>query len=339
MSRRTSKTSQSAAIDRWASDIKSFRESVGFDLSDPVGFSEYLLAVYGKGSSDKIARLFDFRYAGRDYGFDMFGRGMYQKVFDAWVDAMAPEGMICARGLYGLGFLPGDDIPSMIYKRRGTHGDEGDSRRKKSKVGYYSMNVPIAVNWFALRNNSVGGEGGATVTPMLARAASAVDHRAAEAAGIAMWKQDSEVRGWIERQAAKRGEVAPPSWVSLPSAVKKSIIASECPVVIIVDGKVSDMHGWGGDSESGDTMEAEIHMKHCEPKCVLRFFVASALYKLGKPVRADERRYYGLDEHMVVTGRKYDYYEPKLILHPDASVKGRLVRNLPDDWKWYEIGA
>jgi hypothetical protein len=84
-------------------------------------------------------------------------------------------------------------------------------------------------------------------------------------------------------------------------------------------------------------MEAELHVRHCEPKCVIRFFVASALYKLGKPVRADERRYFALDERMVVKGMEAFGDRIPLILHPDAPAKGKVYRNLPDEWKWYEV--
>jgi hypothetical protein len=261
----------------------------------------------------------------------------YATVFKAWHDALAPRGMVCARGLHSLGFLPGDDVASMVYAGRASHGrDDGG---KPSNVGYYSMNLPIAVYEFATNRGKVGSSRNyMRVTPTLARAAAAVDPRSLGAAGAWTETEPPDIQAAIAKRFAARGQTPPPDWAEVAPAVRKAILASECPVVIVVDGKPSDMHGWGGDSESGDTYEAEIHMKHCEPRCVSRFFVASALHKLGKPVRADERRYYALDEHMVVMGRKIGLYDaPKLFLHPDAPAKGKMVRNLPPEWTWYEI--
>jgi hypothetical protein len=43
-------------------------------------------------------------------------------------------------------------------------------------------------------------------------------------------------------------------------------------------------------------------------------------------------------EHLVVKGKAYSYFDaPNLLLHPDTQAKGRLVKNLPDGWKWYEV--
>ena len=99
-----------------------------------------------------------------------------------------------------------------------------------------------------------------------------------------------------------------------------------------MDASPSDLRSFGGDSESGDTNEAEIYVDHCEPRCVKRMFVASSLHKLGRGVRETDRRWYALDEHRVATGRD----GLALTLHPDVRA-GRVVRNLPAGWSWYEV--
>ena len=314
--RRSSKR-KGPSFAEWKASLVAIRKEVGFDLRNPVGFSEYLLALYGK---DPVFHTDDPYHPILNPSFHLemasgTHAARYASVFRAWHEAIAPHGMICARGLHSLGFLPGDDIPAMVYAGRAMHGRDSEEwgTGTPSDFSSYSMNLPIAVNWFASNNGRVG-KSRLFVTPSLARAAAAADPRALDTVGVSTEK------------------VAP--------AVRQAILASECPVVIVVSGRPADMHGWGGDSESGDTMEAEIHVKHCEPRCVQRFFVASALHKLGKPVRADERRYFALDEHMVVTGRKIGFYDaPKLILHPDAPAKGKIVKNLPADWTWYEVAV
>lgn len=322
-SKRRSSKRERPSFSEWKASLVAIRESVGFDLREPVGFSEYLLALYGK---DPVFHTDDPYHPilSPTHHLEMAPGGQktkYATLFKAWCEALAPHGMVCARGLHSLGFLPGDDVPAMVYANRARHGRDPETWSETSDFSSYSMNLPIAVNWFAARRGRIGEPGSIwDVSPLLARAAAVIDPRVLEVVGT---------------RTAKLTKTA-----KLPTAVRNAIHASECPVVIVVDGKPADMHGWGGDSESGDTMEAEIHMRHCEPKCVQRFFVASALHKLGKPVRADERRYFALDEHMVVTGRKIGFYDaPKLILHPDAPAKGKLVKNLSPDWTWYEVAV
>lgn len=316
--RRTSKRASSPdGLKRWAADLSIFREQVGFDLAEPVGFSEYLLAVYGKGVPEEVGRLFDPSVAAEDYGFDAGG---YRKMFSAWAKAMAPDGITCARGLHSLGFLPKDDIAKIVFG----HGDRSSSDN-------YSMNLAYAAFQFATRPVS---DLYPSVSALWARSAAVIEPAAAEAVGV-------QVRGDVDRyrDASRAKKGLPPMlyWRSMPKKVRDAISISQCPVVIVSRVGVESMNGWGGDSESGDTMEAELHVKHCEPRCVERFFVASAVHKLGKLVRADERRLFALDEHVVVKGRPV-YGDPvSLILHPDTPVKGRVIRNLPDEWKWYEV--
>ena len=325
-SKKTStKTSSTSAIAQWGRDVAAFREAVGFDVSTPVGFSDYLASVYGKGTPDEVTKMFDLSEAGRAYGFDMHDD--YQRVFKTWAGAMAPSGFICARGMHGLGFLTGDDIPGTIFRRKLKGGKDYD---------YFSLNIEYSAFNFATQYLDKFYP---TVTDLWARAASAIDPDAANFVGVSVRDRISKADlAYQDAQAAKRGETRAPVWQEVPKRTKDAILASQCPVLIVAHVDAGDMKGWGSDSESGETMEAEVYVKHCEPDCIEKLFVASSKRGLGTPVKADERRYYGLDEHLVVKGKAYSYFDaPSLLLHPDTHAKGRLVKNLPDEWKWYEV--
>ena len=273
-----------ARFDNWKRSMVAFRKSAGFDLSEPWGFSQYLLAAYGKESmlgDDPNDPLLQPTYYPVDWAAEMEGRSSgseaglrsgYGKMFNAWLEAMAPSGMVCARGLNNLrlGDLSPRQIVGMIYDMQGI-GSPGDEEGR-SEYTSYSQNLCIAVRWFATNN------------------------------------------GRLESRRAT-------------------------PIVIVSRPRTSDIKGFGGDSESGDVNEAELYIKRCEPRCVERFFIASTT-KIGNAVSADERRYYALDECVVQTGRKRGFLDaPKLHLHPDTPglSGGRIVRNLPDGWKWYEL--
>jgi len=316
--RPTASDRRMSGLQAWSADIVSFRESVGFDLTEPVGFSEYLLAVYGRGAPEQAMELFDTTRAGQRYGFD---GAAYRQIFETWATAMAPGGLACMRGLHSIGFLPGDNIPQIIFG----HADRAERHDN------YSMNFAYCVSHFATGSVERYYP---SVTDLWARSAAVIDPAAAATVGV-------QVRGkpdaWMDARLRQEGRPPRIYWSKLPKKTRDAILVSQTPVVIVVRTDSSDMVGWGGDSESGDTLEAEIHMKRCEPRCIERFFVASAMHKLGKVVRADERRHFALDEHMVVKGKAV-YGEPvSLVLHPDAPAKGRMVRNLPDEWKWYEV--
>jgi hypothetical protein len=316
-SRRASKkAAPPGGLKRWAADVSVFREQVGFDLSEPVGFSEYLLAVYGKGAPDGAARLFSQADSEKDYGLDASDR----KTFNAWASAMAPGGLVCARGLHGLGFLPGDNISKIIF-----------DHTERSPFDNYSMNLAYATYSFATQFVTRLYP---DVTELWARSAAAIEPSAADAVGV-------QVRGavdeWADARRKKRGLPPRAYWSSLSKRARDAILISQCPVVIVSRVAAQDMRWWGGDSESGDTMEAEVHVKHCEPRCVERFFVASAVHKLGRPVSASDRRRFALDEHLVVKVKGAYGEQISLLLHPDAPANGRVVRNLPDEWKWYDV--
>lgn len=288
--RRTSKSTKphdtrSAAekVNDWKRSMVALRDAAGFDMSEPWGFSQYLLAMYGKDALVTFHSrdpLFSPTYDIPDWVAEMRGepdtdsglRAGYDYMMKTWLKTMAPGGIICARGLHSIDALAHEDVMSFVYEGRGYGSLGRDAREKRSSFTSYSMNVCVAIREFACSNGKLRAR-------------------------------------------------------------------SETPIVIVSRPKVSDIKGFGSDSESGDTNEAELWIKFCEPRCVERFFVASTR-KIGKPVSADERRYYALDECIIVTGRDMEPWgPPKLRLHPDTpGLKGgRLVRNLPDGWKWYEL--
>lgn len=308
-SRKRTSTSATKALDAWAKDLEAFRVAHGFDLSEPVGFSRLLLATYGPQSVEgDFDTLTDSEKAAEKYGFSTSKQ--YKDVFVAWVRAMAPHGMIAARGLHSLGFLPGDDIASFLFSRRNPEEDN------------FSQNVAYAAFHFA--TFYVAG-GWPRVTKSWARAAATLDSQAERAVGVQVRDNKPERQG--------------PCWANLSPKVRKAILRSQCPVVVVAKLDPLNMRGWGGDSESGPVMEAEVKVAPCEPACVERLFVASAVHKLGKPVSAEMRRHYALDEHKEIVGRDDSWFvrPPTLYLHPDTPVRARLVKNLPEGWTWYEV--
>jgi hypothetical protein len=304
-------------IATWADMLSEVRTEFGFDLSKPAGFSEYLLANYGKGSDPSLAAaispdrvIMSLASGVMDYTV------AYRTVFKAWLHAFAPDGLAAARGLHSVGFLPSDDISETVFG-----GHEG-------VYASYSMNVPIAVSWFATKALKRQYP---SITPLWARAVAGVAPELVDVYGPRC-KQliGVQVRG----DASQRGALA---WDSLPKLVKDVIVATQAGVVIVGHLDPEDLKSWGGDSESGDTLEAEVHVKRCEPGCVQHVFVAST-YKLGKGVSDARRATYALDEHIEVTGRRDLYGAPKLRLHPSLDVPGgKRVVNLPKGWDWYEV--
>lgn len=117
---------------------------------------------------------------------------------------------------------------------------------------------------------------------------------------------------------------------------QEAVRLSQSPVVLVSHVTLADLYSWGGDSESGETHEAELKIKNCEPRCLRHIFVASTR-PLGRAVREDERRYYGLDSHIEHSYTdSYGSRQP-LYLHPDTKAKGKTVKHLPPGWTWYEV--
>lgn len=304
-----------AGLRRWGDDLLRFRERIGFDFADPDGFSRYLIAAYSNKANDADRRLVNPGQVIRDYKLSPQDT---RKAFRVWLRSLCSGNPVCARGLHGLSFLPGDDIPSMLSKGRMSPWDN------------YSMNVPVAVARFAtkwvLRPQGM-------LTESWARGASAIDARAADAVLTSVGMTEEEYQYGSSYRSASDDPVPP--WHTLSTSVKTAIRMSQCPVVIVSRVSEDDIKGAGTDSESGDTNEAEIHVKPCEPKCVEHIFVASAVHRLGSTASPSLRRLYGLDHHNVLSYRD-DYGEGTLTLHSSVGV-GRKVSNLPPQWTWYEV--
>lgn len=138
-------------------------------------------------------------------------------------------------------------------------------------------------------------------------------------------------------------------------ALRKSKHAKSAGSSILLASKVSlsDMKSFGGDSESGDTMEAEIHMKACEPSCVKHIFVLSN-EKIGSAVPKELRELHALDEHYEArfvhpihrhSRSSPSKTDPVMYLHTmtpkDAlrSIRGlKLVKHsIPSGFKWQMV--
>jgi len=294
----------SVGLQRWEADLVRFRRRIGFDFREPDGFSRYLIAAYSDHANEDDRRLFDSLQVRRDYGLSTVE---YRKAFQTWFAAMAPRGMICARGLHSLAFSPGEDIAgSVLFGREGTYSS-------------YSMNLSFAVVRFA---TAWVTEFYPTVTRSWANVASTIDRRASDTVGMQI-------------RTTRDEEFDDPSWSSLPKKTRDAIIVSQCPVVLVSHLDMEDLVGPGGDSESGDVMEAEVLAKQCEPRCLRRVFVASALNRLGKPVSRDDVERFGLAYHRSVKGEA-DARPVDVLLHPSVRAGSRR-RNLPSQWSWYDV--
>lgn len=116
---------------------------------------------------------------------------------------------------------------------------------------------------------------------------------------------------------------------------REAVRLSQNAVVLVAQASVEDLAEWGGDSESGETYEAEVKAT-CAPKCVRHVFVASTR-PLGRAVPADAARYYGLDAHIETSFKNSYGSQQTLYLHLETKAKGKTVKHLPDEWKWYEV--
>jgi hypothetical protein len=305
-----SRTSLPPAAERvlrsWGDELDAARRSIGFDLKEPVGFSQYLLALYGQDADPSLADTFDVNMVMSAVTRGKVDREVaYDAVLSMWQRAMAPRGLFAARGLHSVGFMPGEDIAGYLYKRR-------------REVSNYSMNAVVA-SW-EFSTQSLRREMGTFYDPSLVNTAVRMNPEAFKDVGF---------------QRLPNGNIVLPKMNAKTKALVK---AAECPVVLAVEVGAGQVREWGADSESGETNEAEIKVKNCEPGCVLHLFVASR-QGLGRPVPAAVRRRFALDSHIEVKGRENMFTgSPTLLrLHPDTNVRGKVVKHLPDGWEWYEV--
>ena len=307
----------SVGIQRWGTDLIRFRQRIGFDLREPNGFSRYLIAAYSDHADEDDRRLASWSSIKRDYNISKQDE---RKAFAVWLRSLAPDGLVCARGLHSLSFMPGENIYKIITLGR------------REGVAYYSMNIEKSIADFATRSaRKIGG----TVSASMAKVAATLDEKALGTVGTltGYTKED-----WDYNVADWAREGDPPPWHTLSPKTKHALKISQCPVVVVARVSKDDVEGPGNDSESGDTNEAEIYVMACEPKCIEHIFVASAIHRLGRPVQASVRSHYGLDYHNVLTYDDDDWGKISLTLHPSVHL-GRRVRNLPPEWVWYEVST
>lgn len=315
----------------WVEQATAFREELGLDLRDTRAFSRYLVAVYGAKSDPRWQKLFF------DDAQNMLLAG-YREGLLAWQQAMAPEGLVAARGLHTVSFLPGDDIAGMIILHRDSNEDgEGTSN--------YTMNAPVASWLFSTRSLLREGH---VVSPLLARSIAAQSGKFDEKdlTGRMISLDDEDGPSGKHRAVARGSRPARPAKREF-SLSERGEILGLCkqlsqPVVLVADIDKNNFRAFGGDSESGDTLEAEIKVTTCEPACLAHLFVASRT-PVGDPVGEDVARYHALNEHWEIQGKFFSYGDDvTLYLHPETDLglyrKGaKLVKHLPPGFRWYEV--
>ncbi len=339
--------------------FEAFGAENNFDFADPVAFSRYLLMVYGKNSTLEIQDMVRNGHDApmlEDKSLD-YVEG-YRKMLRSYLKTFAPTGeMVLSRGLNRVAWKEGEDIRASMAAYRIRRWNE-ESKGKPS-TDNYSQNMVVGAYDFS--THRMGRRDYVYVTAALAR-------RIVEEDPTILYEDIAERRVStdpdMEVKARKspgkvrkivNGKVKmvniprkarPERRVLLPNEKKKIIALANklvTPTVIIVKAKHKDIEAFGGDSESGDTQEAELKVKACEPGCVEHIFVASRV-KLGRVVSAKLRRLYALDEHLEVEGKWfYGSGEPnkiKLELHPATPIgkmKAKLVKHLPKGFDWYEV--
>lgn len=243
--------------------MKEIAREYGIDFSHPVGFSSYLMAIFGPHAPPDALSL---RRA-----FTRGEFGTYKSSMKAYFDVLAPKGVMAFRGLAGVR-LPGPTEVSAFF----AHYARDQERRYGSKVTdeSYSMNVAYDIPNFVQPGRRIrGGDG-----------------------------RDS--------------------------------------VLIFGKAKLDDIISFGGDSESGDAMEAEIYLK---PSFAHRNRVLVLSSRdFGDPINASLRRDLCLDEHLLVTIRQEDSTF-KLFIHPDTpkelyrGAKVKAVSTKVSGLRWTEV--
>lgn len=316
---------------QWIHQATDFRKSLDLDLRDARDFSRYLLEVYGAKSDPKWQKIFV------DEEQQML-LGNYKAGLLAWQQAMAPEGLQAARGLHSIAFLPGDDIAAMIILRRGSNDySEGTSN--------YTMNAPVASWMFSTRGLHREHQ---VPSALLARAIVAKNKNFQERDLInrLITIEDDMCSSPTRKRASGGGRPARPEPREFSKAERAEILRISKdvsqPVVLVANIDKENFRSFGGDSESGDTMEAEIKVATCEPDCLAHIFVASRT-PVGTPVDEITARYHALNEHWEVQGRFFSYGDDvTLHLHPETDLgiyksRAKLVKHLPVGFRWYEV--
>lgn len=144
----------------------------------------------------------------------------------------------------------------------------------------------------------------------------------------------SSEENWSESIVYAANRFATPSKRSFPKT----------GVLLIASVPHEKVRSFGGDSESGPYMEAELKIDRC-PECIEAVYAISP-NRVGKQVSDKERRYFGLSHYMEVTIQVDDFYEPGVILHSDTDlgpirdrvIRGRRVTQPPRGLAWWKLG-
>lgn len=214
--------------------------------------------------------------------------GNYARNFRRWVDAVAPDGIMLARGMHDIPMGTAEEILAFI--RPGQRADES-----------YSQNLAVAANEFAVRG---------------AYEARDVSRLGGGMGGEAMVKrQESQATKLRERTLGRGG------WNKLaPSKQAAWLNKHYGATVTIVKLTPTEAGSFGGDSESGDLQEAELRVGKFPMKRVLRVFALSATpIKGAKLTSLEEQRRFALCQAIRVTVPRSDTRSQfDLLLHAGA---------------------
>lgn len=314
-------------------------------LDRPEAYSELLCRYYLpekiRGESNAIHRI--------EENFPWYGgRGDYPKTFKQYMKIVAPTGLFAARGLHGLPITTVNDVKFIL--------NSFGNREQESKydTDNYSMNVAYASANFTAIKPRVNRRyveyfiGNLESSAIKAKKSTSTADRKAftskDAEKLAKGKDKESIDHYQQFRAAKLvAEV-----MSYEGANKSVKTANEfaaallSSMLIVAKIQPKYLRSFGGDSESGPLLEAEVW---ADPQCSVtdcaqHIFVLCP-FKLALPrATTAERKKYCLSYYQEwSTGEWYNHY-----LHPSVKCKDRIVASkfkminkVPSGFTWYKF--
>jgi len=223
-----------------------------------------------------------------------------RKTFKKWIKTVAPDGLYAARGLHSLfvPFLP--DLWDFLTAASQVVDTES-----------YTQNIAVASGQFTLPKLDSPLFHIAEKRPLKTKKMLDLLWEDVDDYGFGYYIQNAQTYYLYHYLKNKKL-----SWTKRNAL--KAMIDTVCGVVLIAQIPHEYVDFWGQDSESGDTMEAEIHVKPCLEECIERIFVLAAMKVPGaKPVPLRTRRKYCLSFYNIATVEDDFYGTRHLYLHPD----------------------
>lgn len=258
-------------------------------------YSSFSKILVGLADDDEdLVSLYGGELNGRDVRgalSDLLYSGGYQKGLKVWTDAVAPNGLPLTRGLYGL-VIP-DRWSAQTYYRA--------SRKDKN---FFSLNAAyVGANFAAPATMDIDLR---FYTPP--KESPSLKDLTKDAG---RWTRNV----WMNTAA----DMARTSGQRGLKAIRAAALAIQSSMLIAYRASPPDVFSFGGDSESGLMMEAEMYVKRCD-ECLDGVFVLSAA-ELDAPLASDaERKRFGLSWWNAVI-----YEDPSM-----TRTKKRLIYIAPD---------